>query len=382
MQLTIAASDLAALIAAPAALASSSASTIPATGNVKFTAAADGTVTVEGTDGAAIAVSKARGNVDKPGVTTIPADTLVKAIKTIPAKAEVSIVATSARVNVSASGSKFSLATLPVDDFPEFRRNDPTISFIMPAKALKECIERTSYALPAKDHRRVLLGIHCVPTGASISFEATDGKKLVRTFAAIAECAGSSDGFVVPRETMDLLFRTLTVEGPVRITAGNGQVAFSIGSTEIVANQIEGKYPDLNAVIPKNPGTVIPINRDEFMSLAKRAGILADEKNKSISLAFGAGECSFESKAHGEGAFTGTIPVDFQSEFRCAFNFQFLAETLSRLPSSVVRMVAKSENAPILFQTDLDVDGQVVMLMPIKVADVAAAEVEEGTNHG
>ncbi|CAN5412519.1 DNA polymerase III subunit beta [soil metagenome] len=374
--------DLEAATTVVSSLVDRSAGPLPVLANVLIDATESG-VQFRGTDVESLVSVNLNATVSEPGRTTVPADTFRDIVKLLPPQAEVTIEEKGRRVTVTCETNEYKLMTIPAEDFPDYAAEPGQSRFLISQKTLRQLIDATAYALPTKDHRRVLLGVYFELTTNMLRLTATDGKKLARVSANVPEIeGGGSAAIVVPRKLLDNLYRTLGSEGPVEIEMSSRQISFRFGNILYRCNGIEGKYPDCDSVIPKDFPIEIGLNRDVFLQASKRAGITTDEKNKSIILKFDDNRCAFASMAHDLGAFSGKISLDYNGPaIELAFNYLFLNETLSHFNSSEIRMYVKNSTAPVVFRTK-DEESRLALLMPIKLADVRAGGAPDEADGG
>lgn len=362
--------DLEAAATVVSNLVDRSANPMPVLANLLIEATEQGVV-FRGTDMETLVTVNANATVVKPGRTTVPADTFREIVKLLPPQGEVTIQEAGRKVTVECETNEYKLMTIPADDFPDWQSDPGHSKFQVSQKTLKFMIDSTLYALPSKDHRRVLLGIFMELGDNTLRMTSTDGKKLARVSTSIPEVEGTGVGtLVVPRKLMENLLKVLGNEGPVEIELSNRQIVLRFGNIIYRCNGIEGKYPDCDSVIPKEFPIELALNRDVFLQGSRRAGVTTDEKNKSIILKFEDNKVQFLSTAHDLGAFHGQINLDYSGpSLELAFNYQFLNETLSRFASPDVRMFIKSPTAPVVFRSR-DEDNRLALLMPIKLADI------------
>lgn len=344
-------------------------------------------VQFRGTDNEAYVSVSCGANVRKPGRATVPADTFRELIKLMPPMGEVDMEEQNGKIDIQCETNQYKLMTLPATEFPDWPSVPGEARFQIAQKTLKNLIDASAYALPTKDHRRVLLGVFFELGDHQLRLTATDGKKLARISAPVPEVEGTQTAsIVVPRKLLDNLSKFLGNEGPVEVElcgmeGGRGQarqIVFRFGNIVYRGNGIEGKYPDCDAVIPKEFPIQIDFNRDVFLTASKRAGVVTDDKNKSIILKFDNNACHFHSMAHDLGTFSGKISMDYTGPtIELAFNFQFLNETLGRFSSPELNMLIKNATAPVVFKSRQE-ETRLSLLMPIKLADLRPAAVGAG----
>jgi DNA polymerase-3 subunit beta len=301
---------------------------------------------------------------------TVPADKLAELVGLLAAGSRVKIVHSGTHVEIRSESNSYKLVTLPADDFPRWQAETSISRFTLTQAQIKALLDATLYALPARDHRRVLMGVLLELRPGTLRFTATDGKKLSRMEVDVAEIEGSDTmRMVVSGKLLADLRKALTGEGPVAFELGERQVCIRIGNVEYRTNVIEGKYPDCDAVIPKEFPLAARLNRDQFQVGARRAGVVSDDKSKSVILRLEDNACSFTSMAQDVGEFDGSVAIEYDGRpFEIAFNCQLLIETLNSFSHPDIRMKLKSESAPTVMVCDEE-PGHLCVLMPIKMSE-------------
>src|SRR5690606_31164237 len=156
--------------------------TIPILSNVLIEASADGRVKVMATDlDLQVVESMTAVSVESPGAITVSAHLLFDIARKLPEGSQVGMDAADNRLTVKASRSRFSLPTLPRDDFPVIVEGDLPTSFELPAKTLAELVDRTRFAISTEETRYYLNGIFLHVSDDDqpvLKAAATDGHRL------------------------------------------------------------------------------------------------------------------------------------------------------------------------------------------------------------
>ncbi len=372
MHITVPQNELDQAATIVSSLSSRSTGPHPALGSLLIEAGEHG-VQLRGTDFESMVQVNVQAKIERPGRIIVAADTFRDLIKLLPPKSEVVFEEVSGKAHIFTEDNEYNLMTDPADDFPDWNTEEPLSSFQVSQKVLKSMLEATIYALPIKDHRRVLLGVHFDLADNRLQLTATDGKKLGRVTTPIPEVEGQQKiTMTVPRKLAENLVRSLGNEGPAELELGERQITARFSNVLYRCNALEGKYPDCDAVIPKEFPIRIVLNRESFLQSARRAGVVTDEKNRSIILTFRDNKCHFRSMAHDVGNFHGDLKLDYtEPELEIAFNFQFLAETLSSFSDPNVILHVKTRNTPVVFKSRED-DNRLALLMPIKLSEARA----------
>src|SRR6185503_14475563 len=182
---------------------------------------------------------------------TVGARKLLDILRALPEGAEVSLQPQDKRLLVKAGKSRFSLQTLPAEDFPRLAKAaGETARFAMPQKDLRRLLGLVQYAMAQQDIRYYLNGLLMVAEGTELKLVATDGHRLAFASAGLPSSVARHEA-IVPRKTVIELTKLLAdSDDEVRIELSASQAAFSFGSIELVSKLIDGKFPDYRRVIP------------------------------------------------------------------------------------------------------------------------------------
>jgi len=306
-----------------------------------------------------------------PSRLTLPADKLAELVGLMPSGSSIVMRDEGGQVAIISTASEYHLVTLPADDYPVWTPDEALAKFSVTQKQLKRLIDAVLYALPAKDHRRVLMGSLLELKDMSLRLTATDGKKLSRMSVSLGDVEGDRNArCVVSGKLLADLRKVLGDEGSVQVEVGERQAAFLVDNVEYRTNVIEGKYPDCDAVIPKDFPFVVRLNREQFKMAARRAGVVSEDRNKSIILKFGDNLCEFSSMAADVGTFQGSVSVEYdENPLEIAFNYQLMIETLDSFGHPDIRLNIKSEQSPTVLLCDAEPE-HLCVLMPIKLTDL------------
>ncbi|MBV8237202.1 MAG: DNA polymerase III subunit beta, partial [Sphingomonas sp.] len=130
--------------------------TIPILSNVLLEATPEGALRLMATDLDLQINESVPATVEQPGATTVSAHTLFDIARKLPEGAQVSLSAADGRMTIVAGRARFSLGTLPRDDFPVIAEGELPTQFEMPAEALKQIIDKTRIAISTEETRYYL----------------------------------------------------------------------------------------------------------------------------------------------------------------------------------------------------------------------------------
>ena len=214
---------------------------------------------------------------------TVGARKLLDILRALPEDAEVSLQPQDKRLLVKAGRSRFSLQTLPAEDFPKLAKAAGEVArFTLSQKALRRLFGLVQYAMAQQDIRYYLNGLLVVVDAGELKLVATDGHRLA--FAAMPLNGNlPRHEAIVPRKTVLELSKLLAdSDDEVHIELSATQAAFSFGSIELVSKLIDGKFPDYTRVIPTQHKNKLQAEREPLRQALQRAAILSNEKFRGV----------------------------------------------------------------------------------------------------
>ena len=265
--------------------------------------------------------------------TTVGARKLIDILRTMPADQIVSLESSQNRLILKGGKSKFTLQTLPAEDFPlvqEAASFGP--SFSVPQKVLKQLLSQVSFAMAVHDIRYYLNGILFVAEGKKLSLVATDGHRLAFTSATL-DVEVPKQEVILPRKTVLELQRLLSdAEGAIEMQFANNQAKFGFGGMEFVTKLVEGKFPDYNRVIPKNHSNSVTLGRAPLLASLQRTAILTSEKFKGVRLNFEPGTLRVASNNAEQEEAVDELDIDYGGDsIEIGFNVTYLIDALANM---------------------------------------------------
>ncbi len=283
--------------------------------------------------------------------TTVGARKLIDILRSLSVDQTVSLESNAAKVILKGGKSKFTLQTLPAEDFPlvqESANFGPTFS--VPQKTLKTLLSQVSFAMAVHDIRYYLNGILFVAEGTQLSLVATDGHRLAFASATL-DIAVPKQEVILPRKTVLELQRLLSdAEGAIDMQFANNQARFSFDGMEFVTKLVEGKFPDYNRVIPRNHRHAITLGRAALLSTLQRTAILTSEKFKGVRLNIDPGTLRVASNNSEQEEAVDELDIDFSGDsIEIGFNVTYLIDALTNMTQDMVTLELSDGNSSVLF---------------------------------
>jgi len=300
--------------------------------------------------------------------TTVAARKLIDILRTLPAEQKVTLEAQQSRLLLKGGKSRFTLQTLPAEDFPLVQQA-PSFgpAFSVPQKVFKSLLAQVSFAMAVQDIRYYLNGILFVAEGKTLSLVATDGHRLAFSSAAL-EVEVPRQEVILPRKTVLELQRLLSnAEGEVELQFASNQARFSFGALEFISKLVEGKFPDYNRVIPRQHPNVLLLGRLPLLAALQRAAIMTSDKFKGVRLSLEPGVLRLVAHNAEQEEALDELDIEYQGEaFEMGFNVTYLIEGLSNMGQEMVRLELADSNASALF-TIPDHESFKYVVMPMRI---------------
>ncbi len=348
-------------------------STLPILSNVRISTEHDNLVNFWATDYETRVRISVPAEVEERGEITVPARTFYDLVKELPEDGEVTLETTGRGATIKCRDIRAELATMPARDFPAWPEMQTKASFDIPQRDLKQVLAKVLFAVPVRDPRKVLLGALFEIRPDSLAAVATDGKILARVKIPLqATFEGSPDDLnvIIPHKMMDELHRTLADEGSVNVSLDDKQVSFRLSRIEYVSNQVDGKYPNYEAVVPKEFSRELRFQKPPMLAAIRRAAILSDIKNSAVTVHFQEDRVSIEAENYDKGRIHEEIPAVVQGEdFKIVFNYKFLQEVMKAIDKEEVVLQVNQPTTPAVFR-GADEETYFYLVMPIKLTEL------------
>ena len=309
-----------------------------------------GQLALTGTDLEVEMVARTAVEEAQDGEITIPARKLFDIVRALPDGSRVTISHSGDKVTVQAGRSRFSLATLPANDFPSLDEVDATEQVSVPEAALKELLERTAFAMAQQDVRYYLNGLLFDLRDDTLRCVATDGHRLALCETSLGQGHGGKRQIIVPRKGVQELQRLL--EGgdrQIELELGKGHIRVKRDDVTFTSKLIDGKFPDYEAVIPIGADREVKIDREALRAALQRASILSNEKYRGVRVEVSPNLLKIS--AHNPEQEEAQEEVEAETHvdtLAIGFNVTYLLEALGALRDEFVVMQLRDANSSAL----------------------------------
>lgn len=306
------------------------------------------------------------------GKVAIPAKILLETLKTLADQPLIFNVDDNTHaITINTDNGTFKLSGENPDDFPKIPIPEDYESLHVPAHILSFGINKTLFAVSNDELRPAMTGVYVQMGSEGLSFVSTDAHKLVRYTRKDLTNAKEAN-FILPKKALNLLKNTLPGDDSiVNILHNSSNAFFEFGDIKLICRLIDAKYPDYNAVIPRENNNELHIGRMELQNTLKRISIFSNKTThqvvlgiKSNQLKVSAQDIDFSNEAH------ETLACSYTGEdMDIGFNAKFMTEMLSTLPGDeVVLKLSTPSRAGIILPELPDANDDLLMLvMPVMI---------------
>lgn len=327
-------------------------------------------LTVSASDLETTIASKLDVESSEKGSVCIPARLLLDTLKTFPEQPLTFTVEDNNTVEISSNHGKYALAYASGEDFPNAVELKEPSKTVIQGDILATAISKTIFAAGNDDLRPVMSGVFFQFSTEELTFVATDAHKLVKYTRADMK-ANETAEFIMPKKPLTLLKGILAgSEEEVVIEYNESNAKFTFDQTEMICRLIDGKYPNYEAVIPKENPNKLSIDRNQFLNSVRRVSIFSNKTTHQIRLKIAGAELNISAEdIDYSNKADERLTCDYQGDdMQIGFNSRFLTEMLNNLTSDLVQLEMSLPNrAGILTPGDGLDDGEHVTMLVMPV---------------
>lgn len=342
--------------------------TLPILGNVRIEARDDGQVELTTTDLEVEMRARVESGGQEPGATTVPARKLLDICRALPEGTEITLALDQGRMKVTAASSRFALATLAAEEFPEVGGIEDGAKFLVKQVTLANLLKRTAFAIAQQDVRYYLTGLFFEVAESRLRAVATDGHRLALCDAEETPEPVTPQSAIVPRKAVLELERLLgDGDSTVSVTLSARNACFDLGRLVLTTKLIEGQFPEYERVLPKKSPFRLIADREPLREALTRVSILANEKFRGVRLETGDGGLRLVAHNPENEEAEETISAQYQGEpLVIAFNAGYLQDALGALDGETVEFAFADANSSTLLSSPGHAHSRYV-IMPMRL---------------
>jgi DNA polymerase-3 subunit beta len=342
--------------------------TIPILSNVLIEGSEGGGLRLMATDLDLQINETVEASVTDPGSTTVPAHTLFDIVRKLPEGSQVELSAAEGRLAVNAGRARFTLSSLPRDDFPVIAEGELPTRFELPGATLRQIIDKTRFAISTEETRYYLNGIYLHVIDGELRAAATDGHRLARVTVEKPDGADAMPGVIIPRKCVAELRKLLDeVDGTVEISLSESKIRFGLGNAVLTSKLIDGTFPDYSRVIPTANDKMLRIDPRSFEEGVDRVSTIASERTRAVKMSLDRDRVTLSVTSPENGNAAEEVAADYAAAgLEIGFNARYLLDILHQIDGDMVEVHLADAAAPTLLREN-DSSPALYVLMPMRV---------------
>ena len=340
--------------------------TMPILANILMRGRA-GRVEITGTDLEVGLKTHVEAEVEDEGAVTVNGKKIFEIVKSLPEGQTVRLEKKDETLEVFSGESEFKVVCLPEEDYPQVPEPKFEKGISLPMPGLREMIERVYYAI-TQEQRYYLNGALLSLKGKAMELVSTDGHRLSYTSYPV-------DGLKLDKELSVIVAKKTLGElrkfedEKLEFDLDENNLFFRVGRRTLISRIIESKFPNYQAVIPKDNENILVLPREELSAAIRRVSLLAAERSKGIKFYLEKNKLRLFSANPEIGEARDKLPVEYKGhDLEIGFNSQYLLDFLLTVTADKVVFEIKDENSAVLLRPETE-DGlkNIYVLMPMKI---------------
>ncbi len=315
-------------------------------------------------------ISKVEVESDSTGNIAVSARLLLDTLKTFPNQPLTFKIQDGNTMEISSEQGKYDMAYFAGEEFPKTISLENPSATIIPAHILATAISKTIFAAGNDDLRPVMSGVFFQFSTENLTFVATDAHKLVKYTRNDIQADATAE-FIMPKKPLNLLKGILaSSDQDVRIEYNDVNAKFTFDSTVLICRLIDGKYPNYDAVIPKENPNKLSVERAAFLNSVKRVSIFSSKSTHQIRLKMAGTELNISAEdVDYSNKADERLNCEYQGDdMQIGFNSRFLTEMLTNLNANDILIEMSLPNrAGILTPIDGIEEGEEITMLVMPV---------------
>ena len=327
---------------------------VPVLGGVLLEAASGPSgdrLTVSGFDYETSARVEFDATIGDPGRVLVSGRLLADITRALPGK-PVDVVVDGARATISCGNSRFSLPTMPVEDYPQLPAM-PQVAGVVAGDVLAQAVQQVAVAAGRDDTLPMLTGVRLEIDGPRLTLAATDRFRLaVRELEWTPEDTGLSTSVLIPARTLADVAKTLAGVGPVELalSAGDGMLGITGGGRRATTRLLDAEFPRFRQLIPTEHTSSAVIGSAALVEAIKRVQLVTD-RVAQVRMEFGDEGLRLAAGGDEVGSAEEELPCELDgAPLTIAFNPSYLLDALGALHTSRAMLTFTTPNRPALMR--------------------------------
>jgi DNA polymerase III subunit beta len=348
---------------------------LPVLAGLRIEVGQDGKLELSGFDYEVSAQAQLDATVAEAGAVLVPGRLLAEITRSL-APQPIDIATDGSRVVVSCGSSRFTLPTLPLDEYPSLP-SMPQVAGTVGSDAFAAAVAAVAVAAGRDDALPVLTGIRVEIDGEQVTLAATDRYRLaVRTLRWAPADVAMQATALVPARTLAEAAKSLTAGAEVTLSLssngpGEGLIGLSGAARSTTSRLLDGEFPKYRSLLPDAASATAIVDSSALTDAVRRVALVAS-RTSPIRLSFSADGVGLEAGGVDEAEAQESLAASFEGEpLTIAFNATYLLDGLGSLDSDEAQLAFTGPTKPAVLTGKSGADGGTdhrYLLMPVRLA--------------
>jgi DNA polymerase-3 subunit beta len=305
---------------------------------------------------------------EEGGAVTVSVRKLMDVCRVLPEGVTLSIREEQERIIIRAGRSRFTLSTLPAENFPSLEEQVEGVRFSVAKKALRTLMDQTCFAMAEQDVRYYLNGMLLEIKDGQVYGVAADGHRLAfgKISAPLKEM--ETVRVIVPRKGILELQRVLDDgEEEINIILGSNHIRAITGEVQLTSKLLEGRFPDYDRLINVSGDKIIIGSREVFKESFQRAAALFSDRFRGARLRLMNGFLKISASNAEQDEVEEDIEVNYTgSELEIGFNIKYLIDFLTAIQTDLVKFTFSDSNSSARVE-GVEGESGIYVIMPMRI---------------
>ncbi len=318
-------------------------------------------------------IEKINCDIIEEGATTINSQIFYDIIRKLDNDSDIEVISNDGKLlTLRASGSRFSLACLPKEDFPIIDQNNEGESIKINSKVLFKLIDKTKFAISNEETRYFLNGLYFntqkEENSTIVTLVGTDGHRLAKFSHKLDQNINEVSGVIIPKKTIYELSKLLAeIDDDIEVIVSSNKVIFYIDNLVFISKLIDGSFPDYKRVIPEDNINILQVNREKLLSAVDRVSTIANEKSPVIKFKLLENVINLNTANNENSTATEDLSLNYSGEeIEIGFNSKYIMDIVNNLEDEQIFINLKDGSSPIIAKEKSN-SNLIYVLMPMRV---------------
>lgn len=305
---------------------------------------------------------------EKEGVVAVPSGALRALVVGARQGSTITLEAKEGNLLVTTNQHKAKLKTFPHDDFPVIPRISKEKTITLPADTIVRALKAVWYAAAISTIKPELASVYVYTQKNTLVSAATDAFRLAEK-KSLVENAPEGISFLLPvKNTQDCIRILEEVGGTVTVCLSLHQIGIYHDTYYLYARVVEGVFPDYHQIIPQQKTAEVVLLKYDLLAALKTMAAFANTLHQiQLHVSPKKGEFFLTSQNNDVGECRENIPATLEGEdITITVNHRYFLDCFQSLSSDSISLTFSEPLKPVIVRGIAD-SSFLYLIMPMSV---------------